>query len=470
MDDEVEVAATSNDVHAGRADRGASLRSTHPTQDPTSELSKASDLFSFEKWYDLEDHCYVYKELPPSPGLGEQGRLMSTLARDHTHSLHHSSGPSQDQMNQHDDDKITRSTSEAASHSLPDPLDEDGEGWSDDIVPELEKDQRLALEDQEKSSSASAPSSPRPPRRSTEPSYPQINLEHNQGGTRYGRLGERKFGSPLCNHDQGQKKSQEQQLQEVAGGATRKDDNNDHVGEREKQREKRRHQDEVEEISSDIHNSKSSIHSHDTNDEDDKDLRLAKRRKLSLVPMPSCFGRPDSLTPSSPTQLEMDNAQSQVEQEYPPILVDYEYHHTSQTSRSPSATIESVPIAEHQEWPFQGFLKCTRIGNDTTYNLEFKLPCISGPLDLPIDPEILAMDSSSETLPEAANPHKVVAHSKVHSTALRTQIKRQRWTPEEDATVLKMKGDGCSWEEIHAALPHRSKETIQVRYSTKLKK
>jgi hypothetical protein len=41
--------------------------------------------------------------------------------------------------------------------------------------------------------------------------------------------------------------------------------------------------------------------------------------------------------------------------------------HISQTSRSPSATQESVPVAEYQEWPFQGFLKRTRIGTETTY-------------------------------------------------------------------------------------------------------
>jgi hypothetical protein len=29
--------------------------------------------------------------------------------------------------------------------------------------------------------------------------------------------------------------------------------------------------------------------------------------------------------------------------------------------------------------------------------------------------------------------------------------------------------DGCSWEEIHAALPHRTLGAIQVPYSTKLR-
>jgi hypothetical protein len=33
-----------------------------------------------------------------------------------------------------------------------------------------------------------------------------------------------------------------------------------------------------------------------------------------------------------------------------------------------------------------------------------------------------------------------------------------------------MKKEGCSWEEIHHALPDRTPEAIQVQYSTKLKK
>jgi hypothetical protein len=65
--------------------------------------------------------------------------------------------------------------------------------------------------------------------------------------------------------------------------------------------------------------------------------------------------------------------------------------------------------------------------------------------------------------------NKATSHSKNRATASRPQMKRPPWTPEEDAMVLKMKRDGCSWGEIHAALPHRSKGTIQVHYSTKLK-
>jgi len=43
--------------------------------------------------------------------------------------------------------------------------------------------------------------------------------------------------------------------------------------------------------------------------------------------------------------------------------------------------------------------------------------------------------------------------------------KHVKWTTEEDATALKMRDeDGCSWEEIHDALSHRTLETIQAHY------
>jgi hypothetical protein len=325
------------------------------------------------------------------------------------------------------------------------------------------------------------PRSPRSPRRSTEPSHAQIDQEYDEGRTSHSRLEELGYSSPLRNRDQDEEEPQEQQQpQEVAGEAAREDDDEDDDREQGQHREKRRRQNETEEINNDIHHSESSDRSYDTNSEDDEDPRPAKKRKLptistdmALTPprehsLKPRLTPPHSLTPPSATQLKMDNAQSQADHRHPPTPIYDEHHHTPGTSQSPSATIESVPIAEYQEWPFQGFLKRTTIGNETTYNLEFKLPRILERLNLPISPEALGIGSSTKTLAEAANSH--VTHSKIHSTLLRPQIKRPRWTPEEDATVLKMRGDGCSWEEIHAALYHRSKEMIQVRYSTKLEK
>jgi hypothetical protein len=351
-------------------------------------------------------------------------------------------------------------------------LDEDG-GGSEENVSKLERDMLLAFEEQEKLSSATAPSSPQPPRRYIEQSHPWIDQGHEQGGTSHGSLEELRHGSPLRNQDQEeemekeelqeqqQQEQQQQQQQEVTAEAMReREDGGD--DDREQRREMQRHQDEIEQIRSNVHHSENSDHSHDTSSEDE-DPRPAKRRKFRLR-------HPRSLTPPLTTQVEIHDTQSQADHGCPPVPIDNEHLHTSRTSRSPSAITELVPVAEYQEWPFQGFLKCTKIGDDITYNLEFKLPPISKHLNLPINPEALDICSSREAPAKVAIPHEAAAHSKMYPATLRPQIKHAPWTPGEDATLLKTRNEACSWEDIHAALPHRSKGTIQVRYSTKLKK
>jgi hypothetical protein len=128
--------------------------------------------------------------------------------------------------------------------------------------------------------------------------------------------------------------------------------------------------------------------------------------------------------------------------------------------------VESALFAEFQEWPFQGFLKRTKIRNTTIYNLEFQLPYVQAHLHS----EALGMRSDKETSAEATTPHDASAHSKMHPAAVRPRIKRVPWTAEKDATVLKMRDeDGCSWEEIAEApllLPHRTPGTIQAHYYT----
>jgi len=117
---------------------------------------------------------------------------------------------------------------------------------------------------------------------------------------------------------------------------------------------------------------------------------------------------------------------------------------------------EAVPVAEYQEWPLQGFLKRTKIGDDMMYNLEFKLPSISEHFHLPINP--LALDIN----------YDAAAHSKIHQAPLKPKKSKIPWTEEEDIRLLQMWNEGRSWEYIFAALPSRS--AIRVRCSTKFKK
>ncbi|PMD56021.1 uncharacterized protein K444DRAFT_616594 [Hyaloscypha bicolor E] len=77
------------------------------------------------------------------------------------------------------------------------------------------------------------------------------------------------------------------------------------------------------------------------------------------------------------------------------------------------------------------------------------------------------MRSDKETSAEAATPHNASAHSKIYLAAVCPRIKRVPWTPEEDATVLKMRDkDSCSWEEIHNILLYQTPKAIQGYYYT----
>jgi hypothetical protein len=142
-----------------------------------------------------------------------------------------------------------------------------------------------------------------------------------------------------------------------------------------------------------------------------------------------------------------------------PVDVD---QHVLYTSQSPSVTRELAPITEYEEWPFQGFLKRTRIGNETMYNLEFKLPCMSKTLAIPIT----ACDE--EDAPTTPMTRSTAPYSKVSSLTSRRRT-RVGWEPEDDTRLVDVKKGGCSWKEIYAAFPDRTPGTIHVRCSTKLK-
>jgi hypothetical protein len=110
------------------------------------------------------------------------------------------------------------------------------------------------------------------------------------------------------------------------------------------------------------------------------------------------------------------------------------------------------------------------IGSTTMYNLEFQLPHIPEHFHLPIPADALGNGSDQERAAAATTSPNAMACSKVSPAALRPRRKCVKWEPKENETILKMKGEGCSWEGIHRALPHRTPGAIQVQYSTKLKK
>jgi hypothetical protein len=62
------------------------------------ELSKLVDPSNHEGWYDVEDDCYVDKELPPSLEPKQESLAASTPVYDHGHSRYYSPRPLHDRI------------------------------------------------------------------------------------------------------------------------------------------------------------------------------------------------------------------------------------------------------------------------------------------------------------------------------------------------------------------------------------
>ncbi|KFY28252.1 hypothetical protein V491_00550 [Pseudogymnoascus sp. VKM F-3775] len=151
----------------------------------------------------------------------------------------------------------------------------------------------------------------------------------------------------------------------------------------------------------------------------------------------------------------------------------------STAPRSSPDDAEPFLGADYQEYPRQGFLKCVRIGRDTTYNLEFRL------LDLPdtfrpsIGLHISNSTSSGESVGGSANSQVCASHAKRPQPAIPKQRKRpplrerivsRPYSAADDDLLIRLKEDDkLPWDEIAKSFPGRTKGTLQVRYSTKLK-
>jgi len=170
-DNSDEAEGASGDVDTGRIERDASLHDTFATSELALAPTESTDASG--PWYDVEEGRYTEE---PAPGLGssEPHGVPSAPAQAQPQTLPQSFKPLQNQTDQQGIGSITRSTwVESALHSFPKSSDSGDDGWTDEIMAELEKELGLALgEQQVKSSSAGTPTSPSP--RSAEASQDEI--------------------------------------------------------------------------------------------------------------------------------------------------------------------------------------------------------------------------------------------------------------------------------------------------------
>jgi hypothetical protein len=123
----------------------------------------------------------------------------------------------------------------------------------------------------------------------------------------------------------------------------------------------------------------------------------------------------------------------------------------------------------------QGFLKCVRIGRETTYNLEFRLLDPPDTFRPSVGLHISNSTSSGESAGKSAHPRVCASHAKRSSPALQKQRKRGRvqYTAQEDDLLMRLKKKGLPWKGIHRAFirafSDRSIGSLQVRYCNELK-
>ncbi|KAJ8058429.1 hypothetical protein OCU04_012618 [Sclerotinia nivalis] len=179
-----------------------------------------------------------------------------------------------------------------------------------------------------------------------------------------------------------------------------------------------------------------------SNSSDDDSFRSAKQRKLSPISADHRSTLPHqrnikhrlrqrcSLAPPSIKLLERDRVQSQTSSRCLSTPIEKSHSYLPNLSKSSGITPNSVIPAEMP------------ISRNTVTNLNVKKA-------------------------ESSKTCSVVIYSKVQAPIRRNS---SRWTSSENKKILNMKKRGCSWEEIHTALPNRTQGAIQVQYSTKLKK
>jgi hypothetical protein len=167
----------------------------------------------------------------------------------------------------------------------------------------------------------------------------------------------------------------------------------------------------------------------DNEDDEDEDVRPPRRRKRRRI---------DSYATETATRKKVHTRSSTIAQAQTCTT------RGSTVSRSSPSGAESILGADYQEYPLQGFLKCVRIGRETTYNLEFRL------LDLPdsfrpsVHLHMSNSQSSGEPVGRSAPPPLCASHAKRSQPAPQKQRKRGRlgYTEQEDNKLMCLKNKG----------------------------
>ena len=132
------------------------------------------------------------------------------------------------------------------------------------------------------------------------------------------------------------------------------------------------------------------------------------------------------------------------------------------SSQTAAATL-SGSIQESDEIPIHGYFTLKTIGSKVVYSLTFSQELLPEPSGTWQRRDIARSVSSSSDRRDSER-------SPMQERAMNRPVKNSRFSSEDDALLLQLKGEGLSWDEILVRFPERSKGTLQVHYSTKLKR
>jgi hypothetical protein len=127
-----------------------------------------------------------------------------------------------------------------------------------------------------------------------------------------------------------------------------------------------------------------------------------------------------------------------------------------------AAATSCESIQESEEIPIRGYLTLKTIQSKVVYCLTFSQESLPEP---------------SRTLRKQGSTRGVSRGSDIRDSnrlpvqarAVSRPARNSRFSAKEDDLLMQQKGEGLSWDEISMLFPERSKGTLQVHYSTKLK-
>ena len=362
-------------------------------------------------WHDVEDGSYACEESPKGLELEQHVGSSSIPVPGYRNSACHSPRPPHLQINQHG--RTTPPTpAKLTAGPVPTRLSVADGGASDDHIPECASKSHRVFEDQGSSSLATTSGLPEP-HGSAETPQPQTDQETDDGG-----------------------------------------------GRRVKRKEKRTHRAEAREHITGIQLPEHSDYPPSASAEVDEDLPPSKRRKRLLPPTEnltlsrdqspmSYICRRDSL---ATTTSETDDMGSEAGHEHPPSVYDLYWEIDSIQGKEVVDGEVHYWVAWQPTLEPKSALKCAKEQID-----EFDQRC-----------QAQLKAKNKEDTPRKLVTRYMAPDSQVSSLASRPRT-RLRWKAEEDIRLVNMRKSGCSWEEIYAAFPHRTRPTLHVRCSTTLK-